>query len=220
MKSRLKVFPIRSLRLFLIVLFASIAVGCGGSSDPIDEDLEPIELEEEEIEDPLEEELGEVMQCDGDSNVSGNSLTAWTDNCILNFQNSDGSPGPAAVSSYTRGVQRILWCLNFDDNVANIDDFADGSFGRMTENAVILFQEAEGLGADGVVGMNTWGRLQDQLLLSNLSDADNDWWEIDSARCAGQIFFYQAAAEPRGWMMEDTPEDQITEMVPFSIGAP
>ncbi|MBX2825023.1 MAG: peptidoglycan-binding protein [Gammaproteobacteria bacterium] len=219
MKTRLHVFPTPLIRLLLIALLASVAVGCGGS-DSTDEDpgIENPEDEEPIDEEPIDEEP--IAQCDGDSNVSGNHLTAWTDNCILNFQNSDGSPGPASTSSYTKGVQRILWCLNYDDNVENMDVFADGVFGRATENAVIAFQEAESLGADGVVGPNTWGRLQDQLLLSNLSDADNNWWEIDSARCAGDVHFYQAVAEPQGWMMEDTPTDQITEMVPFSIGAP
>ncbi|MCL2462506.1 MAG: peptidoglycan-binding protein [Defluviitaleaceae bacterium] len=35
----------------------------------------------------------------------------------------------------------------------------DGSFGPGTRNAVMSFQRANGLGADGVVGCNTWTRL-------------------------------------------------------------
>ena len=36
---------------------------------------------------------------------------------------------------------------------------ADGVFGQNTLNAVIAFQTANGLDADGVVGAQTWGAL-------------------------------------------------------------
>jgi peptidoglycan hydrolase-like protein with peptidoglycan-binding domain len=38
-------------------------------------------------------------------------------------------------------------------------DQIDGVFGAMTRNAVVAFQEGEGLPADGVVGDSTWQRL-------------------------------------------------------------
>ena len=38
---------------------------------------------------------------------------------------------------------------------------ADGIFGPMTEAAVKTFQMAQGLGIDGIVGPNTWGRIDD-----------------------------------------------------------
>jgi peptidoglycan hydrolase-like protein with peptidoglycan-binding domain len=38
-------------------------------------------------------------------------------------------------------------------------DQIDGVFGALTKNAVIAFQESEGLGADGVIADSTWSRM-------------------------------------------------------------
>jgi peptidoglycan hydrolase-like protein with peptidoglycan-binding domain len=38
-------------------------------------------------------------------------------------------------------------------------DGIDGIFGTLTKNAVIAFQESEGLTADGVIGDDTWSRM-------------------------------------------------------------
>ena len=35
----------------------------------------------------------------------------------------------------------------------------DGAFGTITKNAVVAFQENEGLAADGVIGNGTWARM-------------------------------------------------------------
>src|SRR5258707_1917420 len=35
----------------------------------------------------------------------------------------------------------------------------DGAFGTVTKNAVVAFQENEGLAADGVIGNGTWARM-------------------------------------------------------------
>jgi peptidoglycan hydrolase-like protein with peptidoglycan-binding domain len=52
-----------------------------------------------------------------------------------------------------RTLQQALVDLGYEIDV-------DGDFGRGTEAAVIAFQEANGLDADGVVGPNTWAALE------------------------------------------------------------
>jgi peptidoglycan hydrolase-like protein with peptidoglycan-binding domain len=62
-----------------------------------------------------------------------------------------------AIGARGRDVQRVqtifvmMKTLGFDQ--------IDGVFGTLTRNAVIEFQEGEGLPADGVVGDSTWQRM-------------------------------------------------------------
>ena len=52
-----------------------------------------------------------------------------------------------------RDVQRILNALQFGSLAL------DGIFGSATEAAVKSYQTSRGLSADGIVGSNTWNRL-------------------------------------------------------------
>lgn len=62
-----------------------------------------------------------------------------------------------AVGARGRDVQRVqtifvmMKTLGFDQ--------IDGIFGTVTRNAVVAFQQGEGLTADGVVGDSTWQRM-------------------------------------------------------------
>ena len=62
-----------------------------------------------------------------------------------------------AVGALGRDVQRaqtifvMMKTLGFDQ--------IDGVFGAVTKNAVMAFQESEGLAADGVIGEDTWKRM-------------------------------------------------------------
>lgn len=59
-----------------------------------------------------------------------------------------------------RTVQYYLAVVAYFSDGALPDVTVDGSFGAETKAAVTAFQEREGLAADGIVGRNTWNRLQ------------------------------------------------------------
>ena len=103
----------------------------------------------------------------------GSTNYLWNDNCHLaqdaNFSN----------STYVQGVQRVLYCRGYGGAEGDINVFADGIFGPNTDTAVREFQEREGLIVDGIVGPETWGRMQELVetfdtLVSEDSDEFHD----------------------------------------------
>lgn len=70
-----------------------------------------------------------------------------------------------------RSIQYYLAFIGFFNN--RLPEIAvDGIFGRATEDAVKAFQREYGLTVDGIVGRNTWYRLQDAYfsILNSLPD--------------------------------------------------
>lgn len=98
----------------------------------------------------------------GDDEASANFR--WNDNCHIS------AASPFATSTYAQGIQRVLYCSGVGGISSSTAAFADGIFGPNTAEAVRAFQTAEnveGLGAvlavDGIVGPDTWDRLQSKV---------------------------------------------------------
>lgn len=97
----------------------------------------------------------------GTDEVSENA--DWIDNCEMR---ADINPGEGVVrspfyhSTYSTGIQRVLYCSGYGGVSASTAAFADGFFGPATGEAVRAFQTGEGLAIDGIVGPETWSRMQ------------------------------------------------------------
>jgi len=65
--------------------------------------------------------------------------------------------------------QKVNGCLAAIGSATRIA--TDGAFGQMTKNAVIACQQANGIGADGIVGPQTWGVLMKYGSVSSTSNA-------------------------------------------------
>lgn len=72
----------------------------------------------------------------------------WRNFCLVGKGNS---------GVYVKAVQTILACQGYNPGPI------DGIFGNQTRSAVIKYQRARGLSADGLVGTNTWNSLQKQV---------------------------------------------------------
>ncbi len=143
------------------------------------------------------------------------SNDSWADNCLLKEN------GTWATSTYTQGVQRILWCGDFrNGNATTIGGFADGIFGPNTDQSVRDYQTARSLLVDGKVGPETWGELRKELsLIDTLSTSTEDAHSIIGCDSATVQFYNQTEGlDFLGWTMASTPGSATA--VPFSNAAP
>lgn len=192
-------------RSVLIASMATLAVGCGSSSS---DDTVGVEdnTDTTDTTDPTD--------TTGASNTDEYSLTSgWSDNKWI-------SVSSYASSSYSKGIQRIIYCLGSHPENQSIAQFADGIFGPNTKAAVEDFQENRGIAVDGVVGDETWGALQDVVEIDSLVDTGDGFnaRSIDGNSCGTEAQFYQSQSTPFGWKMAKTPSS--TEKVQFSVGGP
>lgn len=79
------------------------------------------------------------------TSASGN----WSNNCLTD-------PTSNKFSRYTLAIQRILVARGF--NIA-----IDGDYGQQTFDAVMQYQQGQGLTVDGDVGPQTWTSLHSKL---------------------------------------------------------
>ena len=250
----------RSLRLLLIPAFATALIACGGgsggtddvlASDPngdidgdgilnfedVDLTFGPDEFGPDGFPDGVDDNFqGDLItditpdpnpvtadaECAGPANTSfdTNSSTGdWADNCQLEID------GIHATSSYSEGVQQILDCIGIP--VGDVD----GIFGPNTESGVQAFQDSNGLLDDGIVGPQTWGALQDTLVIVPSPSFDDSFtafgvgpFDADPTdgliaddrlpECVDQALFYQDSFD-NSWRRALTPGS--ADMGPFSI---
>ena len=174
-------------------------------------------------------DVTEATPCGGESGTDNNSSNnAWNDNCLVERSVSGGQ---FADSLFSVGIQRVLYCEGFGTGDSYVN-FADGEYGPGSESAMQEFQRREGLTDDGIVGPQTWARLQDQLELLNAGTIDGvnggrDTYGFADGRCAGIPLFYQQtqfgtdglSVERLGWSLARNQPNQ-TESLPFSVDSP
>ena len=112
-----------------------------------------------------------VVHCSGEVLQQYMSEGKWTHYAIPKGLNGDAPTPPApptptptkptlrkgAQGAYVKEAQQKLINWGFSVGAKG----ADGIFGQATYNAVIAFQRANSLSADGIIGKNTWAKLDE-----------------------------------------------------------
>src|SRR5579884_1948828 len=91
------------------------------------------------------------------------AFNSWSANCIT-------STTDFKISRFTVAIQWVLHKQGY------YTPSPDGDFGMETYDAVKAFQGANGLSQDGIVGTNTWSKLQSKL-------------SSGGAACSGYTFY-------------------------------
>lgn len=108
-----------------------------------------------------------VTNISSDTTKYTNAIARLQDECNkqgFSTQKVDGIPGPVTLAgcpvlkkgasgNITKWLQTTLNTLGYNCGAV------DGIFGNETKNGVIMYQKANGLAADGIVGVNTWSKL-------------------------------------------------------------
>lgn len=85
----------------------------------------------------------------------------------VHFDKRYGIPACSAGYPLLRQGSKGVYVLIAQDNLNTLGHRTgglDGIFGANTRNAVIAYQRSRGLGADGVIGCNTWRSLQEDVV--------------------------------------------------------
>lgn len=92
----------------------------------------------------------------------------WSTNCTT-YWNAN------KVSRYTAAIQYILIYHGY------YSGSVDGDYGPATQSAVLNYQVAHGLSADGIVGANTWKSLRARLVSQRASTCSGQvTWLVDN----------------------------------------
>jgi len=166
-----------------------------------------------------------VLACPNGGTDATSADDQWNNNCTLRN---------GVTSYYTRGVQRILYCLGFDNGATQIGTFADAQYGGGTASAVRAYQQERNLTVDGTVGTQTWGALRDELVVlptsdDNLANRDRSYAvanPVADPACVDQVQFYRTLrtgsdTEFGGWKIANNPgETGQAARVEFSVRNP
>lgn len=98
------------------------------------------------------------------------ATSSWTNNCTVS---------PGNISNMVVAIQYVVSGACGGSGLT-----IDGDFGASTEHAVMCFQNQHGLTPDGIVGPNTWGKLQNQLTPASVMGN----WAYFNANGQGAVF--------------------------------
>ncbi len=151
------------IRLFLVAIFLSSVYGC--ASAPRKSESEHLQSRVVELEKKLEEKDSEIVDLQYQVKDISSKVDSKTTPPPSSFDMD--VPMPVGSKASSDEVIRVnATALKVQTALKNAGYYPgkiDGKVGPGTKSAVIAFQRAQGLTADGVVGRRTWEALKQHL---------------------------------------------------------
>ncbi len=136
------------LMVFLMLPLLLIATGCSSKKN-LQKDVNALQAQVAVLGDEVAR-LDQSLQEKGAAPAAGGEMAASSGE-------SAGGPIYKTPSGFQLPAMQIQQALK---NAGYYNGPIDGKIGAKTEQAVKAFQRDNGLGADGVVGRNTWAKLK------------------------------------------------------------
>ena len=152
----------RGVSFFALIILAVSFAGCATTKKDVSS--EQLQMRISDMEKQIDQKSLEIEDLKDQVSELNDQLKQTESTAVANQKAAASSPQLTSVDKniirVSASPKDIQTCLK---NAGFYSGIVDGKIGDQTKKAISAFQQANGLGADGVIGKKTWSKLKTYL---------------------------------------------------------